>query len=362
MKKKQYLCRQIANERTCAMKHKYIYYLIVFFAWVLVACTSKDEPTPSDSKPLIILDTDIGSSTDDLFAMEMLYDYDRRGLCTLLGVIVNREGEHCAACADVMNTWHGFGALPLGLVRDGIKNPKVWIDYHQMPYYKLPDSTYMFRRSISDYSSLPDGWELYRKLLSQQKDHSVTICSTGFLSCLAQLLQSEGDAYSPLNGVELVRQKVRAVYVQGGVFSVAEEADYNMTQGPKFAHEFFRLFPSDVELIFSPQESGQLVEYVPEQVIADISWTDVHPVKQVYMTCNCNTGQRMWDVCTVMNAVEDDYFILSERGTVVLTPECFTVFTPDEKGNCRYQIQRDAMWAQQILDKIRTVATWRPAL
>ena len=79
---------------------------------------------------------------------------------------------------------------------------------------------------------------------------------------------------------------------------------------------------------------------------ADISWTDVHPVKQVYMTCNCNTGQRMWDVCTVMNAVEDDYFILSERGTVVLTPECFTVFTPDEKGNCRYQIQRDAMWAQ----------------
>ena len=109
------------------MKHKYIYYLIVFCAWVLVACTSKDEPTPSDSKPLIILDTDIGSSTDDLFAMEMLYDYDRRGLCTLLGVIVNREGEHCAACADVMNTWHGFGALPLGLVRDGIKNPKIWI-------------------------------------------------------------------------------------------------------------------------------------------------------------------------------------------------------------------------------------------
>ena len=29
--------------------------------------------------PLIILDTDIGSSTDDLFAMEMLYRYQMPG-------------------------------------------------------------------------------------------------------------------------------------------------------------------------------------------------------------------------------------------------------------------------------------------
>ena len=346
-----------------AMKcNKYLYSVLAFCALVMWSCSPQDEPKPSEDKPLIILDTDIGSSADDLFAMEMLYDYHRRGLCTLLGVIVNREGENCAACADVMNTWHGFGFLPIGLVRDGLKDPKIWIDYGQMPYYKNADSTFMFHRSIADYAALSDGWELYRKLLSQQKDHSVTICSVGFLACLAQLLQSEGDAYSPLNGVELVRKKVRAVYLQGGVFGEAEESDFNMTQGPEFAHEFFRLFPSDVDLIFSPQEVGQLVEYVPERVIEDIDWTDIHPVKQVYMTCNCNTGQRMWDVCTVMNAVEEDRFLLSEPGTVVLTPECYTHFTPSEQGHCRYQIPRDAMWAQQILDTLRHVAQWRPTL
>ena len=91
-----------------AMKcNKYLYSVLAFCALVMWSCSPQDEPKPSEDKPLIILDTDIGSSTDDLFAMEMLYDYDRRGLCTLLGVIVNREGEHCAACADVMNTWHG---------------------------------------------------------------------------------------------------------------------------------------------------------------------------------------------------------------------------------------------------------------
>mgnify|MGYP002627088066 CR=1 FL=1 len=41
--------------------------------------------------PLVILDTDIGSSTDDLFAMEMAYRYEDEGRCKLLGVVVNRE-------------------------------------------------------------------------------------------------------------------------------------------------------------------------------------------------------------------------------------------------------------------------------
>lgn len=344
------------------MKHnKHLYFIVGLLAVLLSACAPKnDEPVPEQTKPLIILDTDIGSSTDDLFALELLYDYDRRGLCRFLGVIVDREGEDCAACADVMNTWHNYGDLPIGLVREGLKTPKVWIDYRKMPYYKLPDSTYMFRRTKHDYASLLDGWKLYRQLLSQQPDHSVTICSTGFLVCLAQLLQSEGDEYSPLNGVELVRRKVRTLYLQGGVFGEAEEPDFNMTQGPDFSHDFFRLFPKDVDIVFSPQEVGQAVEYVPEQVIEDIAWTDIHPVNQVYMRCDCNTGQRMWDVCTVMNAVEGDRFILSERGTVVLTPECYTLFTPDPNGNCRYQKAGDDQWARQILNTMRSLATWRP--
>ncbi len=55
------------------------------------ACSNDDDPTSdsSDGKeytgiPLIILDTDIGSSTDDLFAMQMLYRYADEGKCKFL--------------------------------------------------------------------------------------------------------------------------------------------------------------------------------------------------------------------------------------------------------------------------------------
>ena len=173
--------------------------------------------------PLIILDTDIGSSTDDLFALEMLYRYEDKGRCRLLGVVVDREGEDYAACADVMNTYFNSGNVPVGLVRNGIKQPKVWINYKALPDFKNADSTPMFAHSIDDYSTLPDGWLLYRRLLAAQPDHSVSICSIGFVTCLAQLLESVGDAYSPLSGVELVRRKVKCLYIQGGSYGISPE-------------------------------------------------------------------------------------------------------------------------------------------
>ena len=267
--------------------------------------------------PLIILDTDIGSSTDDLFSLEMLYYYQQQGRCKLLGVVVNREGEECAACADVMNTYFNSGNVPVGLVRNGIKQPKVWINYKALPDFKNADSTPMFAHSI---------------------------------------VESVGDAYSPLSGVELVRRKVKCLYIQGSSYGVSPEPDYNFLQGMDFAKTFFRLWPSDVDIIFDPMETGNGIEYLPEQVIADISWTDQHPIKQVYTVCNCNTGQKMWDPLTVINAVEGDgLFTLSERGTVVLNDDGTAIFTPSATGNCRVQIPGDDAWCFSMLEKIRNV-------
>ena len=304
--------------------------------------------------PLIILDTDIGSSTDDLFAMEMLYRYEREGRCRLLGVVVDRMGEECTACADVMDTYFGRPNLPIGLERNGIENPAVWIDYKALPTYTTAEGQPMFSRTITDYAALPDGWRLYRRLLAAQEDHSVSIVSTGFVTALAQLLQSEGDEFSSLGGAELVRRKVKCIYLMGGVFGTSVEPDFNFAQGITFAQAFFDLWPQEVDMVFSPMEVGQEIEYVPDSVIADVAWTDIHPIKQVYMQCDCNTGQMMWDPMVVIQAVEGDtVFSLSERGTVTLTPQVETLFTPSPTGNCRYQLPGTDDWNARMLQKIR---------
>ena len=74
------------------------------------------------------------------------------------------------------------------------------------------------------------------------------------------------------------------------------------------------------------------------------------------MTCNCNTGQMMWDPLTVINAVEgDDLFTLTERGTVVLNDDGTVIFTPSGSGNSRFQMPGDDAWRSAMLEIIRNV-------
>lgn len=75
----------------------------------------------------------------------------------------------------------------------------------------------------------------------RQPDHSVSICTSGFVTALAQLLMSEPDDYSPLSGVELVRQKVKCIYMQGGVFSLSARGTVSITWS---AETFFTPSPT----------------------------------------------------------------------------------------------------------------------
>jgi len=326
---------------------------------LFTSCSEDDDEAPAKVKyegvPLVILDTDICSSTDDIFAMEMLYRYADQGRCRLLGVVVDRLGKGHAAFADVMNTYFGYPDLPIGQVCYGIKDAQIFTDYRRVLDVREPDGRAMFRRTVKDYDLLPDGFLLYRRLLAEQPDNSVSIISIGFLTCLAQLLESGPDEYSSLSGVELVRQKVKCIYIMGGSFNQQTEGELNFALGITFSQTFFRLWPKDVDMVFSPGEVGDMVYYAPEQVIADISWTDSHPIKQVYMMDGYDDpSQRMWDPLAVIQAIEgDEGFILSERGYVSIDDKAVTTFTPSHSGNCRYQLPGNDEWVKGKLDIIR---------
>jgi len=305
----------------------------------------------------IIYDCDMGSSTDDLFALMMLYRYMDMKRCKLLGVIVDRMGRANADIVDVLNNFYGYPDIPIGLETRGVPDPKVWITYHNLPYARSTDGVPMFKRSVGDDGTYMESYKLYRKLLSEQPDRSVTIASVGFVTSLARLLESGPDEYSPLNGVELVRAKVKNIYAMGGVFGDAVEPDYNFLQAIDFSMKFFELLPPEVDIVFSPGEVGDPLDYRPELVISDMDWTDLHPIKWTYQFLNCNTGQKMWDPQAVIQAVEGDgFYRLSPRGRVTLTRNGETIFTPDPEGNARYQYPGDPVWCDMVLKYIRLMA------
>lgn len=59
-------------------------------------------------------------------------------------------------------------------------------------------------------------------------------------------------------------------------------------------------------------------------------------------------------VMPVVQAVEGDVlFSLSGRGTVTITDQAETIFTPSATGNVCYQLPGSEAWAAQMLEKIR---------
>ncbi len=82
----------------------------------------------------ILFVCDMGSSTDDLFALMMLYRYMDMGRCNLLGVMIDRIGAANADAVDALNNFYGYPDIPIGLERSGIERPVVFISYHNFPY------------------------------------------------------------------------------------------------------------------------------------------------------------------------------------------------------------------------------------
>ena len=310
------------------------------------------------SQPVqMILDSDFGSSTDDLFALMMLHHYIDDGLVDLKGIVVDREGAKNAVLVDVFNHYYGHPDIPIGLERNGVKNPRCFIPYSGIVDLKDDKGEWLFPRSI-DPDALPDGYKLYRKLLSQADDHSVVVVAIGFVTTLSELFLSQADEYSPLSGVELFGKKVKAVYIQSGRFESGDHlSGYNMRAASRQSAIFYDNLPKNVDIVMSPSNIGDAMDYAASDVLTDLSYTDRNPIKSVYTQYTCDTGQRMWDTNCLVNAVlGDGEYNMSPRGWVKFIDkgdESQMLFSPDPAGNARYQLPGDTFFAEDKMMDIR---------
>ena len=305
----------------------------------------------------LILDSDFGSSTDDLFALMMLHHYIDDGLADLKGIIVDREGEKNALLVDVFNHYYGHADIPVGLERNGVKNPRCFIPYSDICDLKDQQGEPLFKRTM-DVSQCPEGYKLYRQLLSKAEDKSLVVVAIGFATTLSQLFLSGADEYSDLNGADLFGRKVKAVYIQSGRFETNDSlAGYNMRAASRQSAVFYDKLPKSVDLIMSPSNIGDKMDYKPKDVLTDLSSTDYNPIKAVYTNFTCDTGQRMWDTNCLVNAVLGDAeYNLSPRGWVTFVDhgeESLMLFRQDPNGNARYQQPGDSYFFESKLMDIR---------
>ena len=307
----------------------------------------------------IILDTDIGSSTDDLITMHLLYKIQRIGPIKIRGIMVNREGLYPLRLTDIMNTYYGFGDIPVGRVQNGVKNPSAFIDYWKMAAPEVYADEPVFRRTRSDEeleNSLP-AETLYRKILSQSKDRSIFICSIGFATNLAHLLESGPDEFSPLNGIDLVKRKVTLLCIQGGHLSGTAEPDYNFMQDPENARKVLMDWPTPV--LFSPQESGQQFNYEPKDILADLKAGNMadSPLYHAYSHHDCESGQRMWDAMTLMPIINDELFTFDGPHKFDIGADYIINDKGNINGNHYLSYPKDQHCAELLMNLLRTYSS-----
>ena len=316
-----------------------------FIAVMIVVSSCSDDDTKEATKepvPVMILDTDVASSADDLVTLSCLYHLADKGRINLAAIMVNRNGDVNAKMVDIMNTYYKHQEVEIGVTHSGPENPMVWIDYWKMCEPRKYADEPVFARSLSDaeISSLPEAAKLYRKILGRSEDNSVVILSIGFANNLARLLESQADEYSPLDGVELVRRKVKGIYLQAGHYGVAMEPDYNFKSDPENAIKFMDKCPAP--MYFSPQEAGDYFNYAPEAVLADLKAAGMSdgPLYHCYKHHDCDTGQRMWDVMPLLSWLHPEYFDTFGPYDITLDEDMIlNLKLPEATSNCNRYVQ-----------------------
>lgn len=260
--------------------------------------------------PKIIFDTDMYIDYDDVGAMAALHALADAGECEILGTVVCTRGTPSLAMAEIVNDYYGRASLPVGAPKDiGIgprQDPKV-VD--QVIYKILADYVKghpAVRHPSSD--TAPDANETYRRLLASQPDNSVTILTVGFLTNLRRLLETKGDAISPLDGKALVAKKVKAWYAMACWYKDGWE--FNSGRDAESSKIVFRDWPTPV--YFVDFNYGEEVKCgVPVSRLTDA----VNPVRDIFKRAlpsygEATRGHSAWDQVTVLAAVRghDRYF------------------------------------------------------
>ena len=284
----------------------------------------------------VLFDTDMGNDIDDALALAMLHAFESRGEVRILATTSTKDNPDSAPFLDLVNTFYGRPDIPIGVARSGIRTNDS--EYLKPPVERRgPDGRYVYPRDIT-HEQAPDAVPVLRRALAEAADTSVVVIQVGFSTNLAKLLDSPGDAASPLSGRDLVRRKVRLLSIMAGDYTHAQShGEFNVVEDIPAARKVFAEWPT--RLVASGWELGPVLRFRASSIERDYDYVENHPVAEAYRLYKPMPYNReTWDLTSVLWAVrpDDGYFDLSGPGTIEVDEEGITTFRREPDGLHRY--------------------------
>ena len=317
----------------------------------------------------VILDTDFNYDVDDVGAVAMLHALADKGEARILAIGISDAQEKAILALDAMNTWYNRPGLPIGVVKS--EDAARFRDLYTEQLAREYPRTNTHWKSSDDAPCVVD---VYRKVLAKEpdiddKNPGVVMVSVGFMTNFMDLLQSQPDEHSELNGMELVRNKVRLWVSMAGTLRYDWD-EFNLTSHREASEYAFENWPTPI--VFSLFEIGADIYTGPGlKKLPDGPGPDGHFVRRAYEIFPRNQaleGHRSWDQASVLygvraidNGPAADHWEMSDWGWIQVHPNGSTTWKYDPDGLHRYKIaKRDpGKIAQEIEELMMYTPTGR---
>jgi hypothetical protein len=220
--------------------------------------------------------------------------------------------EFGASAIDAVNTYYGKPNIPVGAYKGSYEYKGKHTDFYNSLL------TNNFPNDLKSGKNAPDAVELYRKVLASQPDNSVTIVVVGPQRLVADLLLSKPDSYSKLDGMALVKKKVKQLVSMGAEYPKGDE--WNIKLCPDGAKLVAEKWPTPV--VYSGFEIGVKI-MTGERLVTE---TPEHsPIRMAFATnpgLDDKKNRHSWDQTAVLFGVRGlkDYWTIGS-GTIQIADD-----------------------------------------
>lgn len=323
------------------MKHLSVLLLFIFSPFLILVYAGKPHVRG------IILDTDWWTDVDDAVAVRILAKYVHQGQIQLKGVVIDAVGPHSVVSMNRYLLHEDLKGIPIGVDRNAsTTNGKP--SYHTLCISNTAPGEYRSNDEAEDCVVF------YRHLLSAvPKGEKIDIITIGYTTALSRLLDSRADTISPLDGIALVKAKVRRIWTMAGTYPKGKENNFICTVScRKAGANFCKKCP--VPICFLGFEVG-------ESVLAGGDLPEKDLLHQILYAHGgekeAKEGRSAWDPMTVLLACTGNPrkagFSVT-RGTNRVDPiSGRNVFTASNAGSHTYVIKRkNDAWYEKRLNKL----------
>jgi hypothetical protein len=308
----------------------------------------------------IVFDCAMGSKIDDALALAMLHGFDGKNEARIAAIGICNPDLKAAQFCDVVGLFYANATT--GIARAFMHLEPIGLDAgkpaRSSPMLDGPlaktgaDGKPVYTTTIRNLDDTAEVGTLIRNALTAQDDQNAVVVLTGPATDLAKL----SDMYGLK---DLIAQKVKLLCMAAGAFPDGPP-EPNIKADIAAARRVLAGWP--VPIVAAGYEIGAELRYPAESIEKDFAWSTAHPVADAYRAYRpMPYDAPSWAMAAMLYAVrpKENYFKLSEPGTITIGDDGRTSFAASDTGRHRYLIL-DPEQKERIIRTYAEIASAKP--